>query len=122
MPQKTLTLKELLETMKENYYNAYREMFKNLRMIGNLIELRYIHDVENHKVFIYDGYIKTVGVLDTPLLDILYSFNETKISINGIPGAHTIIILPKYECLYQLIILSNSHRNNIEAITRFYEL
>ena len=116
----TITFTELLETMDNNYH----EMFNALGvLLNNKIQIRFIHDKENRCVHLYDSFkTKVVEDLETPLLTVIYSFNEPKIFVDCIPGCHLISLVPNPQCLYQLIVLAQTNRMNVESVMKFYEL
>lgn len=119
--KETLTFKGLLKTFTDDFFNSYREMFESLSW--DLSDLRFIHDEDKRRIEVYDSSIdKITTVMETPLLTLIYSFNEPKILIDNIPGCGLIRIIPDYKCLYQVIVLAMSYRDNVKAVTKFFEL
>jgi hypothetical protein len=114
-----LTLKELLNTMGDDFYTSYHKMFEEFIYERSFSGLRYTHDTENRVICIYDDHDTE---RDNPLVTMIYSFNEPKLFIENIPGNRTIRIIPDYKCLYQLIILAKAYRMGIDGLIKFYEL
>ena len=119
----TINFTELLYTMSDDFFTSYRTMIEELQItLRQEQPIRFIHDEEKRRIHIYEGSNKKVSELDVPLLTFLYSFNEPKIYIEGIPGQDCIRLVPNGECLYQLLVLARTHLINIKMITKYHEL